>query len=76
MAMKRIIKTRNREIYDKLNMLSFSTDVVIKGVDKKYIKKILNNINKNKIVLELEELGNYLLIKKRGPLDISIYFVK
>ncbi len=76
MAMKRIIKTRNREIYDKLNMLSFSTDVVIKGVDKKDIKRILNNINKNKVVLELEELGNYLLIKKRGPLDICIYFVR
>jgi len=76
MAMKRIIKTSNKEIYDKLNMLSFSTDVVLKGVSKRHISKILNNINKNKEVLELEEVGNYLLLKKKGPMDVLLYFVK
>ena len=74
--MKRIIKTTNKEIYNKLNMLSFSTDVVLKGVNKRHIKRILNNINKNKKVLELEKIGDYFLLKKRAPLDVLLYFVK
>ena len=65
MAMKRIIKTSNKGIYNKLKMLSFSTDVVLKGVDKRHVSKILNNINKNRKVLELEQIGDYLLLRKK-----------
>jgi len=74
MKKKRVIITSNKEIYNKLNMLSFSTDVVLKGVDKRHINKILNNINRKSKVLELEELGDYLLLKKQGPLNFSVYF--
>ena len=76
MALKRIVKTNNKEVYNKLNMLLFNTDVVIKGVDKRHINKILNNINKNKEVIELEQLKkDYFLLKKKGPMDILLYFV-
>lgn len=74
MPKKRVVITKNREIYNKLNMLNFSTDVVLKNVQQKDIKKILNTINKHNNVLELENLGSYLLVKKKGPINFSIYF--
>jgi len=76
MAMKRIIKTTNKEVYNKLNMLSFSSDVVLKGVKKRHIQKILNNINRKRTVLELEQIGKYFVLKKKAPLDILLYFIK
>jgi len=74
MARKRIIITTNNEIYNKLNMLAFSTDVVLKNVQDGHITKILNNINKYSKVLKKEKIGNYTILKKIGPLNFSVYF--
>ena len=74
--MKRIIKTTNWEIYSKLNMLAISPDVVLKNVSQGQITKIVNNINKHGNVLSVEQIGDYLLLRKQAPLDFDVYFVK
>ena len=74
MVSKRRVITTNKEIYDKLNMLTFTNDVVIKGVSKTQINKILNNINKYSDVIDCEKIGNYFLLKRKGPLNFNVYF--
>lgn len=76
MVRNKIVKTNNKEIYNKLNMLLYSTDVVVKGVDERYLTRILNNINKYNKVLEMEKIGNYFLLRKNGPCNFSVYFTK
>lgn len=76
MVRNKVVKTNNKEIYNKLNMLLYSTDVVVKGVDERYLTRILNNINKYNKVLEMEKIGNYFLLRKNGPCNFSVYFTK
>lgn len=71
--MKKIVTT-NRELYKKLNMLNFSSDVVLKNVSKHQIKKVVKNLNKYGKTVSLEEVGDYFVLKKEGPFDFSVYF--
>lgn len=74
MRKKKII-TNNREIYDKLTMLHFAEEVVLRGVKQFQIDKILNTINKESNVLISEVLENELIIVRRnGPINFNIYF--
>ena len=74
MVKKRRIITTNKEIYSKLNMLSFSDDVVIRGASESQINRILKNVNRYSKTVECEHLGEYFLLKRCGPLNFSVYF--
>ena len=73
---KKIIMTNNKEIYKKLNLLNFTTEVLINTGTEKQINRIINNINKERIVLIKEKIGEYLLLKKKGPVDYTVYLKK
>jgi len=70
---KRIIITTNREIYEKFNMLKLSQEVILRDVKKLQIDKILKTINKNNQILDIELLGDYILVKKINPINFDIY---
>jgi len=70
---KKIIITNNREIYHKFNMLNFSSEVVLKNVKHLQVAKILRNINNKGKVLDMELLGDYVLVRKINPLNFNMY---
>lgn len=76
MASKKRVVTTNKTLYKKLNMLHFNTDVVVDGINEKHLNRIIKNINKQGNVLSVEKLGEYFLIRRTGPLSISIYYGK
>jgi hypothetical protein len=77
MVMKRIIRTSNKELYNKLNSLIFDPEVVLNNIKPQYIKQIINNINKHKNMVVLERINDYeFKLKRKHPLDILVYFVK
>ena len=71
---KRTIRTNNREVYEKFNMLNFSSEVLLKDVKPIQINKIVSNINKKNKFLDIERVGNYILVKKINPIRFNIYF--
>lgn len=73
MAKRTTVRTNNKEIYDKLNMLHFSKEVILQDVKPRQITEIINKINKNSKVLDMERLGEYFIIKKVNPLNVNIY---
>ena len=74
--MEKRIRTSNKEIFDKLNMLYVTSEVVISAINKKQLSKILNNINSEKVILKGEPLGDYILLKKISPINYRVYFDK
>ena len=73
MGKKKTIITNNKEIYQKFNMLNFSTEVLLKDVKDVQVEKILRNINRTGQVLDMEKVGQYIVIKKINPLNFKIY---
>jgi hypothetical protein len=73
MKRKRIVLTNNREIYEKFNMLHFSPEVILKGVRKMQVEKILRSLNKDTKALDIEMVGNYIVIRKLKPTNFDIY---
>ncbi len=67
------ILTSNKEIYSKFNSLYFTSEIVLMTASDSQINKILKNINKTNTVLTKEKIGDYILIRKKGPLDFAIY---
>ena len=74
MRKKKVIRTSNKEIYEKFNLLHFSPEVVIKKPSNYQLSRMLKNINKEMEILEIKDLGEYLLVKKKRPLNFKIYF--
>lgn len=72
---KRIL-TKNKEIYKKFNSLYFMSEIVLTTASDAQLNKILNNVNRDSLVLTKEKIGDYILIRKVGPLDFSIYLQK
>jgi len=70
---RKVIITNNKEIYNKFNMLHFSSEILLKGVKQVQIDRIVKNINKDNQVLTTEILGDYILIKKKRPVHFNIY---
>jgi len=66
------VETTNKELYRKLNDLIFTNEVVVKTVSKRVINKVVNNINRHKSCVELEQVGDYYILRKRLPLDFYI----
>ncbi len=73
---KRTIITNNKEIHEKLNLLNFSPEVLLRDVKKIQIEKIVNNINRTGKILDIELLGDYIIIKKINPINYNIYLNK
>jgi len=71
---KKIVITNNKEIYEKLNMLMFSNEVLLKDVKDIQVDRILKNVNKNSDVLKSERIGDYILVKRVGTLNFTVYF--
>ena len=70
---KKIVITNNKEIYEKFNMLMFSNEVLLKDVKDIQIDRILKNVNKNSDVLQSERVGDYILVKKVGTVNFTVY---
>jgi len=70
---KKIIQTESREIYEKLIMLHFSNEVLLRGIKDIQIDKILKTINKDYKVLEGQKIGDYFIVKRIGPINYDIY---
>ena len=73
MKRKKIIRTSNKEIYEKFSLLHFSPEIVLKKPSNYQLGRILKNINKDMIVLEAKDLGDYILVRKKGPINFKIY---
>ncbi len=73
MIRKRRILTNNKEIYEKLNLLTFSSEVILRNVKKVQINKIISNINKHDKIVSIEMLGDYYLIKRNKPFNFNVY---
>lgn len=74
MGRKKVIITSNREIYNKLNLLNFCDDVILKNVNQQQVSKIINNINKKNKNIDVEKIGEYFVLKKISPINYSVYF--
>lgn len=74
MVKKKVVITSNREVYNKLNMLNFCNDVVLNNVNNRQICKIIKNINKDNKILDVEKIGEYFILKKKSPINYSVYF--
>jgi hypothetical protein len=73
MARKRNIITSNKEIYEKFNMLNFSSEIVLTNVKPMQVERIINNINRNSPVLKAEKVGSYIVVRKINPINFSMY---
>jgi len=52
------------------------SEIVLQTATDRHLNKLLSNINREQIVLTKEKIGDYILIKKIGPLNFSVYFQK
>lgn len=73
MKRKKVIRTSSREIYEKFNLLHFSSSIVLENTTRQQLGKLLKNVNKTAEILEVKELDGYIIIKKKAPLDFAIY---
>jgi len=70
---RRVICTKNREIYEKLSLLNVSPEILLKNVSSQHLDKVLGNINRGKKILESERVGGYLVVRKVNPINFNIY---
>lgn len=73
MKKKKVVITKNKEIYNGLNRLFFNPEIILRGVKKSNITRIVRNINKDSKYIDVEVVGNYIIIKKLKPLNFRIY---
>jgi len=70
---RKIVITKNKEIYNGLNRLHYNNEILLKSVKKSNINRIVQNINKHEKCLSTEIIGDYILVKKLKPLNFKIY---
>jgi len=70
---RKTIITNNREIYEKFNMLNFSPEVILKDVKLVQVEKIIKNINSKIKILDVEVIGDYILVKRINHPNYNIY---
>jgi hypothetical protein len=71
---KTLVCTSNREIYEKLNMLLYSTEVVLKSSDRVSIDRILRTINSKEQILHMEQIGQYIILKRVAYPNYQVLF--
>ena len=70
------IQTRNRELYEKFNMLNLVPEIVLSSAGMKNLGKIIKNINRESNIIETKSLGNGMtLVKKIKPVKLNIYYL-
>lgn len=73
MRKKIIVRTNNKEIYEKFNYLHFSPSIFLENTNQKQLNKILKSFNQNGNILEIESVGNKFIVRKKSPLNFQIY---
>ena len=74
MRKKKVLRTSNREIYEKFNLLNFSPSIILENSTKKDLGKLIKNINRDEKVLEIEPIKDKFIIrKKKSSLGFNIY---
>ena len=66
------IITKDREIYDKLNMLHFSNEVIFPMSCNKCLGKIIKNINRRDNMVRMEKLDKYLVVTRLKPVNFNV----
>jgi hypothetical protein len=70
------IITNVHEIYIKLPMLNYTNEVIFSElVSESSVKSILNKFNKDRINIEMEKIGNKIILTKKGELRFNTYLV-
>lgn len=67
------MKTNNKEIYQKLNLLNIVPEVIIENNNKE-ISRILKYINKRSDSIECKIISNNMvMLKKKNNVKLDIY---
>jgi len=74
MVKRKTVTTNNKEIYKKLTMLNYTPEVILRGVKKIQINKILKNINEKMKIIVIEEANHLLILKKINPINYNVYY--
>ena len=70
---KKVIMTKNKEIYRGLTRLHLNPEIILNDVKKSHIDRIVRNINKNDKFLDVEVAGKYIIVRKLKPVNYCIY---
>jgi hypothetical protein len=68
------VTTNNREVYEKLKMLYYSPEVVLRNTKMVYVERIIRNINSRGPVIHMEQIGDYIILKRISPPNFEVYF--
>jgi hypothetical protein len=68
------IITKNKEIYEKLNMLNITPEVIVKNISDSQMNRIIGTINKTKNNIKVEKINDYYIIKRISDVFINAYF--
>jgi len=72
---KKIIRTTNKEIYEKFSMLKYAREVaILDSGNSRYISRIVKCLNNGSNLIDVEKAGNYIIVKRKGYLNFDIYF--
>ena len=67
------VLTNNKELYQKLNQLQLVNEVLIRATPNINLGKILNNINRDGMVISCEKIQDYIIIRKHKPFNFNIH---
>ena len=66
--------TNNREVYEKLKMLYYSPEVVLRNSKRVYVERIIRNINSRERIINIEQIGEYIILKRVSQPNYEVYF--
>jgi hypothetical protein len=66
--------TNNREVYEKLKMLYYSPEVVLRNTKKVYVERIIKNINSRGPIIHMEQAGEYIILRRMTHPNYEVYF--
>jgi len=69
----KIIQTKSLEVYNKLNLLNFRSEITLNNMLKKGMGRIEKNINRNEKFIEVKNIGNNYTITKLKPFKLDVY---
>ena len=75
MVQKNIVRTSNKELCKKLNMLYITPEVLLEDVPLRHVERILKNINKHGVIVELKAFDKYFVLKRKGVPNYNVYML-